>query len=92
VFNKFQAIEEASVGKDDIAICATGLKAFFAATQFCNEYMDEHLQNENLTADQITYLSSIIRFSPVTIGGRTFTTLANIRVDDLKKIAYNSNC
>jgi hypothetical protein len=32
VFNKFQAIEEASVGKDDIAICATGLKSFFAAT------------------------------------------------------------
>ena len=32
IFNKFQAIEEASVGKDDIAICATGLKGFFAAT------------------------------------------------------------
>jgi hypothetical protein len=32
VFNKFQAIEEASVGKDDIAICATGLKGFFAST------------------------------------------------------------
>jgi subtilase family serine protease len=32
VFNKFQAIEEASVGKDDIAICATGLKSFFAST------------------------------------------------------------
>jgi hypothetical protein len=32
VVNKFKAIEEASLGKDDIGICATGLKSFFAAT------------------------------------------------------------
>ena len=48
VFNKYQAIEEASVGKDDIAICATGLKAFFASTQFCNNYLNKHIQDTSI--------------------------------------------
>lgn len=90
VFNKFQAIEEASVGKDDIAICATGLKSFFASTQFCNSYLNKNIQNENLSQATIDELTSIIKFDPVTIGGKTFNTLANIRVDDLTKVNPDS--
>lgn len=86
VFNKFQAIEEASVGKDDIAICATGLKAFFAATQFCNSYLNSNFQKETLSEEEIREKTSIINFTPVQIGGRTFNSLANIRVDDLSKL------
>jgi hypothetical protein len=48
VFNKYQAIEEAFVGKDDIAICATGLKAFFASTQFCNSYLNKYIQDPSI--------------------------------------------
>ena len=84
--NKYQAIEEASVGKDDIAICATGLKAFFASTFFCNDYMNQNLQDSNLSEYQIKNLFKLIQFNPVTIGGRTFQALANIRVDDLSKL------
>lgn len=86
--NKYQAIEEASVGKDDIAICATGLKGFFAATQFCNSYLNGELGNMSDTrADEI---ASIVKFNPVQIGGKTFNTLANIRVDDLEKVNPDS--
>ena len=90
VWNKFQAIEEASVGKDDIAICATGLKAFFAATQHCNSYLNKKIQNINMKAQDVDNLASIIRFNEVIIGGRRFSTLANIRVDDLSKVNPNS--
>ena len=86
VFNKFQAIEEASVGKDDIAICATGLKGFFASSQFCNEFLNSNIQSEDITEEQMRSITSIIKFNPVEIGGKIFNTLANIRVDDLEKI------
>ena len=90
-FNKFQAIEEASVGKDDIAICATGLKGFFAATQFCNDYLNSNLQNADLDPESIQALAQVITFNPVTIGGKLFTSLANIRIDDLEAFDENSN-
>lgn len=86
VCNKFQAIEEAAVGKDDIAICATGMKGFFAATQFCNSYLNANLQNKNITTDLADQVASIIKFNDVTIGGKNFNTLANIRVSDITKI------
>ena len=88
VVNKYQAIEEASVGKEDIAICATGLKGFFAATQFCNSYLNGELSNmSDVRADEV---ASIVKFNPVQIGGKTFNTLANIRVDDLEKVNPDS--
>lgn len=86
VFNKYQAIEEASVGKDDIAICATGLKAFFASTQFCNSYLNKHIQDPSIDPQTIDQLASIIKFDTVEIGGRKFNSLANIRVDDPNKV------
>lgn len=90
VVNKFQAIEEASVGKDDIAICATGLKGFFASTQFCNDHLNKQLQDPSLDPEIIRDISKIVTFNPITIGGKTFTSLANIRVDDLEKVNPNS--
>lgn len=86
VFNKYQAIEEASVGKDDIAICATGLKAFFASTQFCNSYLNKYIQDPSIDPQTLDQLASIIKFTPVEIGGRKFNSLANIRVDDPNKV------
>lgn len=91
VFNKFQAIEEASVGKDDIAICATGLKAFFASTQFCNSYLNRTLQDPYLSPDEVRQRTSLITFEPVKIGGRTFDSLANIRVDELSEHLQQTN-
>lgn len=88
VTNKFQAIEEASVGKDDIAICATGLKGFFAATQFCNDYLNKNLQDGDL--NKINEISKIVTFNPITIGGKTFNSLANIRIDDINKFGDDS--
>ena len=90
VFNKFQAIEEASVGKDDIAICATGLKGFFAATQFCNDHLNKTIQDPNIDENTLKDLARIVTFNPITIGGKTFTSLANIRVDNLEKVNPNS--
>lgn len=86
VFNKFQAIEEASVGKDDIAICATGLKAFFASTQFCNSFLNKHIQDPSIDPQTIDNIASIIKFTPVEIGGRRFNSLANIRVDNMNNV------
>lgn len=87
VFNKFQAIEEASVGKDDIAICATGLKAFFAATQFCNSVLNDNLQHSDKSIEEINEISNIVKFNDITIGGRTFKSLANIRLDNLDSVS-----
>lgn len=84
-FNKFQAIEEASVGQDDIAICATGLKSFFAATQLCNSFLNDNILDKD-NRSEVNKLSSIIEFTPVEIGGKKFNTLANIRVDDINRV------
>lgn len=40
VVNKFQSISENMVGKDGIAICATGLKSFFAITEMHQEILN----------------------------------------------------
>lgn len=89
--NKFQAIEEASVGKDDIAICATGLKGFFAATQFCNDFLNQKFKDPNLDSATIAELANIVTFNPITIGGKLFTSLANIRIDDLEMFDEQSD-
>lgn len=83
VMNKFQSIEEASVGKDDIAICATGLKAFFAATQFFNSTLNKSI-HDNISEEEIASLTKLIQFNPVTIAGCTYKSLANIRTEKLE--------
>lgn len=89
VINKFQSIEEASVGKDDIAICATGLKAFFASTQFFNSTLNKFI-HDNISEEEIASLTKLIQFNPVTIAGRTYKTLANIRTEKLEYLDVNS--
>lgn len=72
VFNKIQSINENMVGKDGIAICATGLKSFFALTHMYNTVLnDENTSNEEKEALMCN----------VTIGGKTYRGLANVNVD-----------
>lgn len=72
VFNKIQSINENMVGKDGIAICATGLKSFFALTHMYNTILnDENISNEEKTALMCN----------VPIGGKTYKGLANVNVD-----------
>lgn len=72
VFNKIQSINENMVGKDGIAICATGLKSFFALTHMYNTVLnDENTSNSEKEALMCN----------VTIGGKTYRGLANVNVD-----------
>lgn len=66
VVNKFQSISENMVGKDGIAICATGLKSFFALTEMYQLILD----GNNVT-DKHNLLFS------VNFGGKTYSGLAN---------------
>ncbi|MBR2248814.1 MAG: hypothetical protein IJ880_17670 [Bacilli bacterium] len=63
VVNKFQSIAENMVGKDGIAICATGLKTFFALTEL-QQLMLEQGRGEELLFN-------------VKIAGKTYHGLAN---------------
>ena len=40
-FNKYESIRENQVGKDGIAICAVGLKGFFALTEYINNAINK---------------------------------------------------
>lgn len=72
VFNKIQSINENMVGKDGIAICATGLKSFFALTHMYNTVLnDENTSNEEKEALMCN----------VTIGGKTYRGLANVNAN-----------
>ena len=63
VVNKFQSIVENMVGKDGIAICATGLKSFFALTEL------EQLMLEQGRGDELLF--------DIEIAGKKYTGLAN---------------
>lgn len=72
VFNKIQSINENMVGKDGIAICATGLKSFFALTHMYNTVLnDENTSNQEKEA----------LMCKVTIGGKTYRGLANVNAN-----------
>lgn len=73
-YNKFQSITDNQVGKDDIAICAVGLKCFFGLTQYFNYVL-------NYSPDQ-QYRLLINNGGGYKIGGKTYRTLANIRPKD----------
>ena len=72
VFNKIQSINENMVGKDGIAICATGLKSFFALTHMYNTILND----ENTSNDEKEAL-----MCKVTIGGKTYRGLANVNAN-----------
>lgn len=72
IFNKIQSINENMVGKDGIAICATGLKSFFALTHMYNTVLnDENTSNEEKEA----------LMCKVTIGGKIYRGLANVNAN-----------
>ena len=72
VFNKIQSINENMVGKDGIAICATGLKSFFALT---------HMYNTVLNDENISNTEKEALMCKVTIGGKTYRGLANVNAN-----------
>lgn len=66
VVNKFQSISENMVGKDGIAICATGLKSFFALTEMYQLILD----SDNINDKQNLLFN-------VKFGGKSYKGLAN---------------
>ena len=72
VFNKIQSINENMVGKDGIAICATGLKSFFALT---------HMYNTVLNDEGVSNSEKEALMCNVTIGGKTYRGLANVNAN-----------
>ncbi len=74
--NKYQSIVENQVGKEAIAICATGLKAFFGLTQYNNWVLNYG------TAEQQSRLLLNNNHHGHLIGNKVYKTLANIRSKD----------
>lgn len=74
--NKYQSIVENQVGKEAIAICATGLKAFFGLTQYNNWVLNYG------TTEQQSRLLLNSNHQGHMIGGKVYKTLANIRSKD----------
>ena len=72
VVNKYQSIVENMVGKDGIAICATGLKSFFAETELYQ------LMLKAGKADELLF--------DVKIAGKHYTGLANGFIKDYVNI------
>jgi hypothetical protein len=58
VMNKFQSISENMVGKDGIAICATGLKSFFAITEMYQQFLNVDINNMKLTDEEINFIKN----------------------------------
>ena len=78
--NKYQSITENQVGKEAIAICATGLKGFFGLTQYNNYILNYG------TSDQQSRLLLGPEHRGYMIGGKLYKTLANIRSKDPNSI------
>lgn len=75
VFNKFESIRINMIGKDDIGVCAIGLKSFFGLTQYCN-----YLLNNGTYEEQKRILLN--GGKGVQIGNNVYKTIANIRSVD----------
>lgn len=81
VVNKFQSISENMVGKDGIAICATGLKSFFALTEMYQEILNKNLLDESdpnnkEENNKILSAKDSLLFN-VSFGGKVYRGLAN---------------
>jgi len=76
--NKYESIVENQVGKEAISICAVGLKSFFGLTQYNN-----YILNHGSSQDQGRL---ILGDGGITIGGKKYTTVANIRAMDPNSI------
>lgn len=76
-YNMQQSINENSVGKDGIAIQATGLKNFFAETQYCNSILND--PNADQTKILIGTKDERGKKQGLLIAGKTYRTLANVR-------------
>lgn len=79
VVNMFEALNENEVGKDCIGVSAVGLKTFFGLTHYCN-----YLLNKGDVDSQGRLLLN--KGKGITIGGKTYKTLANVRAVDINTI------
>lgn len=77
--NMFESINENQVGKKGISICATGLKSYFALTQYCNYLLNNGTNEEQ----QRLLLGKGIHINST---GKTYKILANIRAIDLNTV------
>lgn len=68
-----RAIIENQTGKKGVGICAVGMKSFFALTLYYNAI----LNNPNTTAEEKQQLLLGADHKGITIGGKTYTALAN---------------
>ena len=75
VINKIQSINENMVGKDGIAICATGLKSFYALT---------HMYNTIINNGDLEEANKLLFNVP--IGGKVYHGLANANADIIEQI------
>lgn len=71
--NKFESVIRNQVGKQVIGICAIGLKTFFGITQYCNYVLN------NGTSEQQRRIILGKEGKGITVGNKTYYTLANIR-------------
>lgn len=78
--NQFESIVDNQVGKKGISICATGLKTFFGLTHYYN-----FLLNHGSEQDQQRIIIGN-KHNGITINGKTYRTLANIRPKDPNSI------
>ena len=85
--NLYESINDNQVGKKGISICATGLKAFFGATQYCN-----YLLNYGDATSQARLLlgrpDAQGNYQGIRINSnrKVYRTLANIRSKDINTI------
>lgn len=70
--NKAESIVENQVGREAIGICATGLKTFFGLTAYYNSVI-------NTSKDPKKLNRLILGRTGITIGEKTYYTLANVR-------------
>lgn len=90
VVNMYESISDNQVGKKGISICATGLKSFFGITQYSNSALN------NGTAEEQNRIllgrpDKDGNYKGITIAGKTYYKLANIRAQDINTIK-SSQC
>ena len=91
VMNKFQSISENMVGKDGIAICATGLKSFFAITELYQQMLNVDVVNMQLTEQEINDIKeSVVLVGTKEQQQKQLQELLDERLQQKKQIALDN--
>lgn len=90
--NKFESITENQVGKDGISICATGLKSFFALTQYYNQVLNNGTIEEQQRLvfkgpdTQNTLLAGVRALDPSTILHQDVLDVLSTRTNEIDPV------